>query len=99
MPYQVLDLIERHFVEEGKSPLEIQRSLTTAFGEKYSQAELVLWIERFFVLFSRNQWKRERYAPSFHLDGHSLDPKSWFRFPILSSGFEKELRALKGRKK
>jgi NAD+ synthase (glutamine-hydrolysing) len=95
MPYQILDVIERHFVEEGKSPLEIFRSLKAACGEKYSEEELRSWIERFFRLFARNQWKRERYAPSFHLDGHSLDPKSWYRFPILSSGFEAELEALR----
>jgi len=50
---------------------------------------------RFFALFARNQWKRERYAPSFHLDDENLDPKTWCRFPILSSGFESELAALR----
>ena len=49
---------------------------------------------RFFRLWSRNQWKRERYAPSFHLDDENLDPKTWCRFPILSGGFEEELAAL-----
>ena len=49
------------------------------------------WVERFFRLWCRNQWKRERYAPSFHLDDENLDPKTWCRFPILNSGFEKEL--------
>jgi len=95
MPYYVLDLIERHFVEQGKSPKEILRSLQDALGSRYPREDLVVWIERFFTLFSRNQWKRERYAPSFHLDDHSLDPKSWYRFPILSAGFEVELEALK----
>jgi NAD+ synthase (glutamine-hydrolysing) len=51
--------------------------------------------ERFFALFARNQWKRERYAPSFHLDDESLDPKAWCRFPILSAGFARELAALR----
>ena len=48
-------------------------------------------------LWSRNQWKRERYAPSFHLDDENLDPKTWCRFPILSGGFEKELGELQTR--
>ena len=52
------------------------------------------YVIRFFKLWSRNQWKRERYAPSFHLDDENLDPKTWCRFPILSAGFEKELREL-----
>ena len=53
------------------------------------------WVERFFRLWCRNQWKRERYAPSFHLDDENLDPKTWCRFPILNSGFEKELEDLR----
>ena len=52
------------------------------------------WVVRFFRLWSRNQWKRERYAPSFHLDDENLDPKTWCRFPILSGGFEDELAEL-----
>ena len=51
--------------------------------------------ERFFRLWCRNQWKRERYAPSFHLDDENLDPKTWCRFPILSGGFERELVELR----
>ena len=50
---------------------------------------------RFFRLWSRNQWKRERYAPSFHLDDENLDPKTWCRFPILSSGFTAELAEMR----
>ena len=55
----------------------------------------VTWVERFFRLWCRNQWKRERYAPSFHLDDENLDPKTWCRFPILSGGFERELAELR----
>ena len=44
---------------------------------------------------SRNQWKRERYAPSFHLDDENLDPRTWCRFPILSGGFVEELKQLR----
>jgi NAD+ synthase (glutamine-hydrolysing) len=62
---------------------------------EYSRDVLVQWVERFFILFSRNQWKRERYAPSFHLDDENLDPKSWCRFPILSGGFRRELAEIR----
>ena len=51
-------------------------------------------MKRFFSLFARNQWKRERFAPAFHLDDENLDPKTWCRFPILSGGFEQELGEL-----
>ena len=62
---------------------------------QYSRDDLWLWLDRFFRLWSRNQWKRERYAPSFHVDDESLDPKTWCRFPILSGGFSRELRELR----
>ncbi len=62
---------------------------------QYDRRQLVAWIERFFLLWCRNQWKRERYAPSFHVDDENLDPKTWCRFPILSGGFERELAELR----
>jgi NAD+ synthase (glutamine-hydrolysing) len=61
----------------------------------HAPRQLAFWVERFFRLWCRNQWKRERYAPSFHLDDENLDPKTWCRFPILSSGFERELTELR----
>lgn len=90
MPYEILNAAEAAFVVERKGPLGVLASLTVRFPQ-FSQAELALWVSRFFRLFSRNQWKRERYAPSFHVDDRSLDPKTWCRFPILSGGFEEEL--------
>jgi NAD+ synthase (glutamine-hydrolysing) len=62
---------------------------------QYSPGQLHVWVERFFRLWCRNQWKRERYAPSFHVDDENLDPKTWCRFPILSGGFERELQELR----
>jgi len=56
--------------------------------------QLKTFVRRFYSLWSRNQWKRERYAPSFHLDDYNVDPRSWLRFPILSGGFAEELAAL-----
>ena len=57
--------------------------------------QVIEGIKRFFQLWSRNQWKRERVAPSFHVDDENLDPKTWCRFPILSGAFRRELAALK----
>jgi NAD+ synthase (glutamine-hydrolysing) len=51
-------------------------------------------ITRFFRLWSANQWKRERLAPAFHLDDLNVDPRTWCRFPILSSAFTDELKQL-----
>jgi NAD+ synthase (glutamine-hydrolysing) len=94
MPYPVLDAIERLAIRDKMSPLETYRKLRAAFPE-YDVAAVLAWVERFFALWCRNQWKRERYAPSFHLDDENLDPKTWCRFPILSGGYERELAELR----
>jgi NAD+ synthase (glutamine-hydrolysing) len=94
MPYEVLDAIERSAIRDKQTPLEIFRLLRAQFSQ-YSVAQLHLWVGRFFRLWCRNQWKRERYAPSFHVDDENLDPKTWCRFPILSGGFERELEELR----
>jgi NAD+ synthase (glutamine-hydrolysing) len=93
MPYEVLDAIERSIVRDKRTPRETWLVLRAEFA-RYSESDLRLWLERFFRLWSRNQWKRERYAPSFHVDDESLDPKTWCRYPILSGGFERELAEL-----
>jgi NAD+ synthase (glutamine-hydrolysing) len=93
MPYPLLDAIERAAIRDKKDPLEIFSLVELRFPE-YEPKQLARWIKRFFVLWSRNQWKRERYAPSFHLDDENLDPKTWCRFPILSGGFKRELKEL-----
>lgn len=94
MPYDVLDAIERAAIRDKRSPLEAYQCVRPIFPQ-HSRAELGMWVERFFTLWCRNQWKRERYAPSFHLDDENLDPKTWCRFPILSSGFQRELAELR----
>ena len=94
MPYDVLDRIERLAIRDKELPLPAWRRLVVDFPQ-HSPKQLALWTERFYVLWSRNQWKRERYAPSFHLDDENLDPKTWCRFPILSGGFARELAALR----
>lgn len=93
MPYEILDAIERAAIRDRKAPIEVLRTLEVEF-EQYSRDQLIDWVTRFFRLWCRNQWKRERYAPSFHLDDENLDPKTWCRFPILSGGFQRELEQL-----
>lgn len=90
MPYEVLDLVERAAIRDKKTPLECLLTIEPSF-KQYDRKQLATWVDRFFKLWCRNQWKRERYAPSFHLDDENLDPKTWCRFPILSGGFEREL--------
>jgi NAD+ synthase (glutamine-hydrolysing) len=94
MPYDVLDRVERSAIRDKETPLEAWQRLVVEFPD-HAPAQLARWTERFFTLWSRNQWKRERYAPSFHLDDENLDPKTWCRFPILSGGFARELAELR----
>ena len=90
MPYPVLARIERLAIYERKSPQEVFDIM-----EANSDRELLkAHIRKFFRLWSQNQWKRERLAPAFHLDDFNVDPRSWCRFPILSSAFEEELELL-----
>jgi NAD+ synthase (glutamine-hydrolysing) len=94
MPYRVLDAIERAAIRDKLMPVEVFQAVWPMFPQ-YGAEQMAAWVERFFRLWCRNQWKRERYAPSFHLDDENLDPKTWCRFPILNSGFERELKELR----
>lgn len=88
MPYATLAEIERHAILFRKSPVEVFHAMKDNFGD---HELLKRYIKKFFRLWTANQWKRERYAPSFHLDELNVDPRTWCRFPILSSGFKTEL--------
>ncbi len=94
MPYEALDKIERFAIRDKLMPIEVFQHLKVIYPEQ-SHDTLVAWVTKFFRLWCRNQWKRERFAPSFHLDDESLDPKTWCRFPILSGGYELELTRLR----
>ncbi|WP_375437041.1 NAD(+) synthase [uncultured Hymenobacter sp.] len=93
MPYVLLNRIERLAFYNRLSP---QQVLATLVQEEPATdpEQLKTYVKRFYSLWSRNQWKRERYAPSFHLDDYNVDPRSWLRFPILSGGYTEELNAL-----
>lgn len=93
MPYPVLNRIQKLAVVEKKSPLAIFDCLRDEIEGSDAQT-IVNWLKRYFTLWSRNQWKRERYAPSFHVDDENLDPRSWCRYPILSGGYADELAQL-----
>jgi NAD+ synthase (glutamine-hydrolysing) len=90
MPYGILNQIEGLFIHKKLSPLAIHKVLC----ETLEATKAAKFIIKFFTLWSRNQWKRERLAPSFQLDEYNIDPRSWFRFPILSGQFKNELDKL-----
>lgn len=92
MPYSIIVEIERLAIRDRRSPVDIFLLLNDELD--LHTDVLKDYIKKFFRLWSRNQWKRERLAPSFHLDEFNVDPKTWYRFPILSGGFAEELDQL-----
>ena len=82
MPYELMEQIELLFLREKCAPQDIPERLATFRKEdiKYLQA----CTDKFLLLWKRNQWKRERLAPSFHLDSFNVIPRSMGRFPIFS---------------
>ena len=93
MPYPLLDAIERAAIRDKKMPVETFRMMRVEWPDIPAE-QLRAWVTKFYKLWSYNQWKRERYAPSFHVDDKNLDPKTWCRFPILSGGYGAELAEL-----
>ena len=59
MPYQILNQIEGLFLHKQLSPIAIQKEL----AKTIPSADAAEYIIKFFTLWSRNQWKRERLAP------------------------------------
>jgi NAD+ synthase (glutamine-hydrolysing) len=94
MPYDFLEAVEDSAIRDKRTPVEVFQELLPRYPDQ-TPAQLAAWIERFFQLWCRNQWKRERIAPSFHLDDRNVDPRSWCRFPILSGNFDRELAELR----
>jgi NAD+ synthase (glutamine-hydrolysing) len=90
MPYTILETIEKYAILERNSPTEVLAAMKGTLDDQ----RLKEYIKKFFRLWSINQWKRERLAPSFHLDDFNVDPRSWCRFPILSGSFTEELEKL-----
>lgn len=93
MPYPALNFIEAEIVGLKRDPQGVLDALRRTYPQETAMT-LKGWVKKFFTLWCRNQWKRERYAPGLHVDDKNLDPRSWCRFPILSGGFEKELREM-----
>jgi NAD+ synthase (glutamine-hydrolysing) len=94
MPYDFLEAVEDSAIRDKHTPTEVLLELLPRYPQHHP-GQLATWIERFFRLWCQNQWKRERIAPSFHLDDRNVDPRSWCRFPILSGGFEREIAEMR----
>ncbi|MGE8722348.1 NAD(+) synthase [Leptospira terpstrae] len=83
MPYPILQSIERKLVFLAQTDEDCLENLNQEFPWETSE-NLSAYLKKFKKLFGISQWKRERLPPSFHLDDYGLDPKSSYRYPILS---------------
>ncbi len=92
MPYSVMVAIERLAIGQHRSPIEVYNILSSQ--QLADKEALKKHIAKFYRLWSMNQWKRERLAPSFHLDDFNIDPKTWCRFPILSGSYQEEIEVM-----
>lgn len=90
MPYAVSDFIRAQFLNQRRSPARILDEAIEALPQ-YSADQLAEWTVRFFELFSKTRWKTDRSAPGFHIESDSLDSRTFSRFPLLNSGWKKEL--------
>ena len=81
MPYELVNYIEKCFLEKRMSPEDIKIKMSEDYPH-ISSEKINAYVVRFFNLWQRNQWKRERYAPSFLVDEISLDPKAGVDTPF-----------------
>jgi NAD+ synthase (glutamine-hydrolysing) len=93
MPYEVLDMIEKAAIRDKLGPESAKikvndQIMLMGLSDTWKPDQVNSWVDKFFRLFTKNQWKRERIAPAFFLDDENLDPKTWCRFPILSKALK-----------
>lgn len=85
MPFEVLDTIRLLSQVTFYSKSEMLAQLKEQpLQREYSDELLQSYIEKYFTLYARNQWKRERLATSFHIEQDSACPKTYRRYPVLS---------------
>jgi NAD+ synthase (glutamine-hydrolysing) len=92
--FRTLARIERCLVAKKWGPLAIVEHL---MRYHVPEERAIASVVKVATLFVRNQWKRERLAPSFHLDIMDLDPRAWCRFPIISEAWAQEIAMLESR--
>ncbi len=95
MPYPLLDEIRKLSQVDNLTPKEVFIELCRSdFVTVLTPKDLYNACKRYYRLYCRNQWKRERLAVGFHIERDSADPKAFRRFPVLSSGLKEELAEL-----
>ena len=95
MPFDVLDTILEYHIQLNYTPIQVFDELKFGFEGDYEDSFYANCVVKYFTLFARNQWKRDRQAPGFHIEMNSLDPKTFKRIPLLGNMFEDELNEIR----
>jgi NAD+ synthase (glutamine-hydrolysing) len=86
MPFEVLDKIRYLSQVKNLDPQAVFIAMQQIkFKVDYTKLQLQLFVKKYYQLYSRNQWKRERLAVSFHIEYDSACPKTFRRFPVLNN--------------
>lgn len=87
-PYELHDFFLYHVLRYGRSPRKIFRLCREAFGEKYTDKEIIKWIRNFFRRFFNQQFKRSCMPDGPKVSDMSLSPRSDWRMPSDASSAE-----------
>jgi NAD+ synthase (glutamine-hydrolysing) len=92
-PYDLRDALQYWAVSSRFGPAKCLALAVEKFTN-YPKDSVKAWTKLFFRRLATSQWKREQLAPALHVDDNNMDPKSWWRFPILNGMWKKELSEL-----
>jgi NAD+ synthase (glutamine-hydrolysing) len=85
MPFIIMDEIRRlSQVDRLMGNTLVDALSRSAAGQGYDKSTLYQYVNKYFQLYSKNQWKRERLAVSFHIEEDSACAKTYRRYPILN---------------
>jgi len=80
MPYPILWRLEQLIIRDGLSLKDAAKWLLETDAE-FTENGVQCWVERFYRLWTRNQWKRKRYAMSFHVDDETVPQSDSDNYP------------------
>ncbi|MER3329149.1 MAG: NAD(+) synthase, partial [Candidatus Kapaibacterium sp.] len=80
-PYEVHDVILYYFIKHSYKPTKIFFILQRIFSDKYSNEQLVNWLEIFFKRFFSSQFKRSCIPDGIKIGSVSLSPRGDWRMP------------------
>jgi NAD+ synthase (glutamine-hydrolysing) len=85
-PYELHDFYLYYVLRFGFGPGKILRLAQAAFGERYSRAVLLRWLENFYRRFFAQQFKRSCLPDGPKVGSVTLSPRGDWRMPSDACG-------------